>query len=386
MEGRPPGRARRNFAPTISERSSCGSRSRPPAGCGGPADDRARPAPERSLLRAPRLAEGGLDPRHSTASITSSCRSGSGPRCVNGSRAQVPQHRACRRRRPVAASPLSSSRPQARAGEATAQERLERRRRRLRAARRAESRSSGTSRATARSRRPSGRGMRSSVERRTAAGRLEQLQQRARRRPASTHRRAARAAPDSATSTSASPSSRSLSGARSRSELKNWVFAVYRPSRQKAASSSSPGRALVARSGRRATPVHDADNAGSWPSVRCPPTTSTPISAAAQAIPSSTASACARSGLTSMSTSPSGRPPIARTSETFVTTAAAPAACGLLRTNAGWIASPHTIRYSSPCAIAAPSSPSGGAPSRRRIARSRLACRAGESRRFAASC
>ena len=72
---------------------------------------------------------------------------------------------------------------------------------------------------------------------------------------------------------------------------------------------------------------------------------------AAQAMPSSTVSACARSGATSMSTTPSGRPPIARTSDTLVTTAAAPAPNGSASRNGGEIASPQTTRYPSPCAI-----------------------------------
>ncbi len=189
----------------------------------------------------------------------------------------------------------------------------------------------------------------------------------------------------SATSTSASPSSRSDSGARSRSELKYVVPSVYLPSRLNAASSTSPGRALEPSSGRLATPVQDADNAGGCPSVRCPPTTSTPSSAAAHAIPSSTVSASSRSGLTSMSTRPSGRAPIALMSDTLVITAAAPAACGLACTNVGTIASPHTIRYSSPCGIAAASSPSIAAASLRTIDSSRLACIAGALRIISAS-
>ena len=101
--------------------------------------------------------------------------------------------------------------------------------------------------------------------------------------------RAAWQSPASATSTSASPSSRRRSGGRSRNALKNGcVSLVYRPSSAKAASSTSPGAAADARSGRLVTPVHEAESAAGCPSVTWPPTTGTPSSPAAQAIPSST--------------------------------------------------------------------------------------------------
>ena len=86
--------------------------------------------------------------------------------------------------------------------------------------------------------------------------------------------RAAWQIPASATSTSASPSSRSCSGVRSCRAVKNGrVSLMYRPSIAKAASSVSPGRAADPRSGRVATPVHDADSEASCPIVTCPPTT-----------------------------------------------------------------------------------------------------------------
>ena len=92
-----------------------------------------------------------------------------------------------------------------------------------------------------------------------------------------------------------------------------------------------------------------------------------------RARPSRVALACSGSGLTSVSTSASGRPPMARTSARFVTTAAAPAPSGLLATKAGRIASPPSTRCSPACSTRAASSPStpGRAPATR--ARSRLA-------------
>ncbi len=198
--------------------------------------------------------------------------------------------------------------------------------------------------------------------------------------------RAAWHRPCSATSTSASPSLRSRCGARSRSDVKkSFSSLMNRPSRQNAASRTSPALAAAARSGVRAMPVQVADSDAGPPIVRCPPTTSTPSRSAAQARPSSTSAACASSGLTSMSRMASGRPPMARTSETFVTTAAAPAARGCAATNDGRIASPQSTIHSSPWAMSAPSSPSPTGPRPRTSCRSRLACRAGSSRIAAAN-
>ena len=175
---------------------------------------------------------------------------------------------------------------------------------------------------------------------------------------------------------------RRRSGARSRSDVKKSLSSLmYRPSRQKAASSTSPGRAAAARSGRRAMPVHVADSDArprrSSGARRRPRRRA---ARAAHARPSRTCSACASSGLTSMSRIASGRPPMARTSETFVTTAEAPAARGWAATKDGRIASPQSTIHSSPWAISAPSSPSPTGPSVRTSRRSRLACRAGRSR------
>ena len=83
---------------------------------------------------------------------------------------------------------------------------------------------------------------------------------------------------------------------------------MYRPSSAKAASSTSPGSAADARSGA-------AREAGArWPTARAGGRASggrrrpaTPSMSAAQAMPSSTCSAWSWSGLTSMSTMPSGR-------------------------------------------------------------------------------
>ena len=151
------------------------------------------------------------------------------------------------------------------------------------------------------------------------------------RRCRASRRRARRGrGPASATSTSASPSSRSCSGARSCSAVKNGSRLAHVPAVERERGEqdvAGRGRRRAQRpSGRRrcTTPTAPARA----PIVRWPPTTGTPSRSAAQAIPSSTRSACARSGLTSMSTSASGRPPIARTSETFVTTAAEPAPYG----------------------------------------------------------
>ena len=55
---------------------------------------------------------------------------------------------------------------------------------------------------------------------------------------------------------------------------------------------------------------------------------------------------------------PSGRAPIARTSETLVTTAAEPAPNGSASRNGGEIASPQMTKNPSPCGTSAASSPS----------------------------
>ena len=178
---------------------------------------------------------------------------------------------------------------------------------------------------------------------------------------------------------------RSRSGSRTLSELKKGVAPRYAPSVHIATSNASPGRAADPCNGTRADPVHAAETAAGPPTVKWPPTTGTPKSSAARAIPSSTASAWRRSGLTTVSTMAIGRPPIARTSATFVATAATPAAYGWSRANPGAIASAHMIRNVSPNGMTAPSSPARS-PSRLKILRLRFARRPGAPRTTETRC
>ena len=115
--------------------------------------------------------------------------------------------------------------------------------------------------------------------------------------------------PCSASSTKTSPSVRSSSGGRARSEEKYGASPRNSPSVHTATTSASPGHAAAACNGAVADPVQAAETAGGPPIVRCPPTIGTPNSSPARAIPPSTCPAWCRSGLTTVSTSAIGRPP-----------------------------------------------------------------------------
>ena len=257
-------------------------------------------------------------PHRSTAASTSRWRSRSaGPGRVTGAaaRSQTPW---CPRPRPAAARRSRRTRRRARR-RARAARTARRPRGGARRRRRAGNRSSGTSPATARAGRPSGRGRRS----RSSVAPHPRCSSSCSSDPATPGietSRAARHGPASATSTSASPSSRSRAAGRSRSELKigvSWrcVPALEAERDEQRVAGARVGRAEQGAGGARCrTPTAR----GASPIVRWPPTTSTPSRPAAHASPSSSGSACARSGLTSVSTSASGRPPIARMSETFV--------------------------------------------------------------------
>ena len=191
---------------------------------------------------------------------------------------------------------------------------------------------------------PSGRGRRSTSSVRAAAGQLEQLQQRAGH---ARHRDVAGGVAEPA-----------LGDLDERlavlAQLRRVALAQRAPDRRVvAAIAALAGRRRRGARRRAARPLR----AAAWsrcrcrrptappaaPSVRWPPTTGTPSRWAAHASPSSTLLGVRRGrGSTSVSTSASGRPPMARTSATLVATAAAPAANGSAASSAGAMASPQS--------------------------------------------
>ncbi len=231
--------------------------------------------------------------------------------------------RSPRRRRTKAAARASRrSSPHARAREAAARERRARRRRRAPAV--AASRKPKLGNVTQPAldrRRPAGRGSRSrsSVAPQPAASSSCSSEPAT---PGIETSRAAWQSPASATSTSASPSSRSRSGARSRSEVKT---AGRRACTGRRGRTRRAGRRRAARSRRAAAawrcPCRSPTAPADRPSVRWPPTTGTssrsrrpgePVEDARGVRLVGARRACRRCA--------SGRPPIARTSETLVTT------------------------------------------------------------------
>ena len=135
--------------------------------------------------------------------------------------------------------------------------------------------------------------------------------------------------PRSATSTSASPSVSQLLRVavvqRGPERLVSLIQARRSRTRRRARRRASRSRA---RSGMRGEALQEADSAGVRPDREVP---ADDLHAELLRGPGDAledAPACPWSGLTSMSTSASGRPPMARTSETLVTTAAAPAPNG----------------------------------------------------------
>ena len=251
---------------------------------------------------------------------------------------------------------------------------------------RAGSRSSGTSSASARARRRPGRGTRStsSVAPQPAPSIICSSEPAT---PGIETSRAAWQSPASATSTSASPSSRSRSGGRSCSAREEVLRLAHVPAverergEQHVAGTRSRRRAAGAarrRCTRPTAPAGGRASGGRRPPGRRAARTPTRSRRARPRRAS-------RSGVTSMSTIASGRPPIARTSDTFVTTAAEPAPNGSAARNGGEIASPQTTRYPSPCGTSAASSPSMPAPSRATSSRSRLPSRPGADRTAATS-
>ena len=261
VEGRPARRAARGARARASARCSCASPSRT-------AGELRRPRgwSRRSSCRtcASSSASAGASTarrRRTTASCTSRWRSRSG-QPVSGVRGEVPdrrrraagrqpQHARCRRTRRTARRPARGARtPRTR-------------RRRAAGARRAGSRSSGTSAASARARRRPGAGgaSRSSVAPQPAPSIICSSEP---AMPGIETSRAAWQSPASATSTSASPSSRRRSGARSRSEVKKACVVAHVPAVER-----ERGEQHVAGLGRRAraaaacaTPVQEADSAG----------------------------------------------------------------------------------------------------------------------------
>ena len=211
----------------------------------------------------------------------------------------------CRRRAAASARGRACRRtsPQRRRREPAAREHLARRSASPRAARRAGSRSSGTSAASARAARRAGAGARPGrgVAPQPAPSIICSSEPAT---PGIETSRAAWARPRSATSTSASPSCAACPGSRSCSERQERrVRSCTGPRGERGHAARRPAARRPPAAGLGDTPVQEADSAGAWPSVRCPPTTRRRAGRPPRRCPSSTCSACSRSGLTSMSTS-----------------------------------------------------------------------------------
>ena len=294
---------------------------------------------------------------------------------------EVPGERGRRRRRRGCSTRVASNAPQRRAGEPAARERRARLAGVLgRAASRkpklgnvSSQRSSGA---------PSGRGSasRSSVAPQPAPSIICSSEP---AMPGIETSRAAWQRPCSATSTSASPSVlQQLLGSRSCSAVKKSLrrrSCTGRRARTRRAA-TSPGCAAAARSGARGEAgargrqrgrVAEREVAADDRDAELSAAQRDAVEHRARRGPGRARRACRRS--------PSGRPPMARTSETFVTTAAAPAPNGSARRNGGEIASPQSTRKPSPCGDQRARRRRRGPRRAARRARGR-ACRAGRAR------
>ena len=224
------------------------------------------------------------------------------------------------------------------------------------------------------------------VEHRAAARGLEHLQQRAGR---AGHRDVARgvAQPCLGDLDERVAVRRAAARARGRaaSVKKSLSSLMYRPSRQNAASRTSPGLAAAARSGRRAMPVHVADSDAAPADRQVPADDLDAEQLGRPREPFEDERGMSLVGADEH-VEDRERPAAhgAHVGDVRDDGRRRPAARGCAATYDGSIASPQSTIHSSPWAISAPSSPSPTGPSRRTSCRSRLACRAGRSRIAAA--